>query len=336
MSAAFIEQLQQGLALCGNPAGPVLVGVSGGADSVALLRGLHQLAGEASGFALFVLHVDHGLRDDSAEEAAWVCELAQQLSIPCETVGLDVRSISNQSGVGIEEAARNARYAAFVEEANRQGCRFVAVAHHRDDNVETVLHHVVRGTGLQGLAGIPRTRRLTDSLTLIRPLLDVGRAEIVSFLDEQGSGYVEDPSNFDVVFTRNRIRSELIPTLESEFNPQVRSAIHRLSNQARDANEMVTRYATSLLHRACEMVSASEVCVRCDMLREEPSAAIRAMMVRVWIEQGWPRKKMGFAEWESLSELVSGQSVGCGRDLPGGVNAARKKATLTLRLGSEA
>lgn len=127
MSAAFIQQLQQGLALCGNPAGSVLVGVSGGADSVALLRGLHQLAGAASGFSLFALHVDHGLRDDSAAEAAWVCDLAGQLSIAYETAVVDVRSISNQSGVGIEEAARNARYRVFVDEANRRGCRFVAV-----------------------------------------------------------------------------------------------------------------------------------------------------------------------------------------------------------------
>jgi tRNA(Ile)-lysidine synthase len=211
----------------------------------------------------------------------------------------------------------------------------VAVAHHRDDNVETVLHHIVRGTGLQGLAGVPRIRQLTGSLTLIRPLLDVGRTDIMSFLGENGSDYLEDPSNSDVVFTRNRIRNELIPTLESDFNPQLRSAIHRLSNQARDAHALVTRYATSLLHRTCEIVNTSEVRVRCDLLREEPPAAIRAMMVRVWTEQEWPRKKMGFAEWESLSELVLGQSIGCGRDLPGGVNAARKKATLTLRLGSE-
>lgn len=307
--------------------GTVLVAVSGGADSIALLAALSEL-GKAADFDCHVVHVNHQLRDDADDDAKFVEQFATDLGLDCDVVSADVREMAKEQGIGIEEAARKVRYGAFVECARQCGAKFVAVAHHQDDQVETVLHHIVRGTGLKGLEGIPRTRELSDGVTLIRPMLDVPRSVVMRFIEERGLQYREDETNRDNAFTRNRIRNELLPQLERDFNPQVRAALLRLSQQAMEAQAVVDERVLSLIERCCEFTE-SNVRVRCDLLRDVPRSLVRSLMREVWINQNWPRQKMGFDEWDSLAGVVSGELAG--RDLPGGVNVSRRRATMLLR-----
>ena len=295
---------------------------------MALLVGLKAVSNHF-GFDCQVVHVNHLLRDDADDDASFVERLAADLGLNCEVVTVDVRARAAEQGVGIEEAARKARYQAFVDCAKQRKAKFVATAHHQDDQAETVLHHILRGTGLKGLQGIPRTRDLGDGITLIRPMLDIPRSMIVEFVGEQDIAFRQDETNFDTTFTRNRIRNELLPLLERDFNPQVRIALLRLSQQAGDAQAIVDGHVAALFDRVCECTE-SEVRVRCDLLRDVRRSVVRALMRAIWIRQHWPRQKMGFDEWESLAEVVEGRLTG--RDLPGGVNVSRRRATMTLRV----
>lgn len=319
----FVESLATGLGELG-PNGQLLIGVSGGADSVALLHGLVKLPERPQ---LFVVHIDHQLRPTSESDARWVSDFAEQLGVPCTVVTEDVAKVAEVERIGIEEAARNVRYGAFADEAERIGANYVAVAHHADDNVETILHNIVRGTGLHGLCGIPQRRQLTDNVELVRPMLSIRRAQILEYLCENNVSFLNDETNSDTVFTRNRIRHELLPLLERDFNPQVRDAIERLAQQASDVTAAVDEQVQQLLSRVCSEVDGV-IRIRCDLLRKVPRSIVRSLMRAVWIEQQWPRQKMGFHEWDSLAAIVFDECSG--RDLPGGVNASRRRAVLAL------
>ncbi|HEU5322123.1 MAG TPA: tRNA lysidine(34) synthetase TilS, partial [Methylomirabilota bacterium] len=191
----------------------VLVGVSGGPDSVALLHALLALA-PAWRLALHVLHVDHGLRPDSARDADVVRALGARLG-----VAVDVAAVRVGPG-SVEAAARAARHAALEAAADRLGAHRIALGHTADDQAETVLMRLLAGTGVRGLAGIPPCRG-----RLVRPLLDVRRAEVLQALEAAGLPWVEDPSNDDPTFFRNRVRHQLIPLLTSGDDPDIVSRL---------------------------------------------------------------------------------------------------------------
>jgi len=205
---------------------PILLGVSGGTDSLALLHGLKTL-----GFNLVVAHVDHSLRPESREEARYVQQLADSQGIPFYCQRIDVGEIAETQGQSIEEAAREVRYQFLFEQARAQECQAVAVAHHADDQVETILMHFLRGAALPGLTGMPYRRIMAQwdqKIPLVRPLLDIWRKEIEAYVGEIGLTPCYDVSNLDTTYYRNRIRHELIPLLET-YNPKVKTVIWRMA-----------------------------------------------------------------------------------------------------------
>ena len=203
----------------------LLVAVSGGPDSTALLHGLCKVASRL-GVTLTAACVDHGLRSDSADEAREVQRRSQGLHIPCEILRVDVNR-GRKAHVSIQEAARNARLAALESAAVRLGCPKVALGHTADDQAETVLFRILRGTGIAGLAGIPYRRGV-----FIRPLLDVRRAEILAFLSKRKVAFFSDPSNANRRYSRSRIRHDVLPLLAKE-NPRVVEALLALAHEAR-------------------------------------------------------------------------------------------------------
>ncbi len=222
----------------------VLVAVSGGPDSVALLAALRAYAPERD-LRLTVGHLDHMLRPESVDDAAWVAQLAAGWGIPAILDARDVRRLAVESGRGIEDAARTARYAFLAAAALRSNATTVAVAHQADDQAETVLMNFVRGTGLAGLRGMtpaaryPLTAAQVAALEdvrgprsetwpprLVRPLLDVPRAEIEAWLAERGIQARVDATNADPAFLRNRLRTSLIPAIEA-LNPAFKDALTR-------------------------------------------------------------------------------------------------------------
>lgn len=207
------------------PAGArVLVAVSGGADSMALLHLLWVLSSEIP-FAVEVAHLDHAIRDASAGDAEFVGQVCGKLGLAFHCCRVDVPALASDLGIGMEEAARRARMEFLLDTARRTGCDLVALGHQRGDQAETVLHRMLRGSGGLGLGGMRLKRDI-----FIRPLLFFGREEIQRYLESQGIAWVEDESNRELVYTRNRIRHCLLPQMRA-FNPRVEEGLARLGRR---------------------------------------------------------------------------------------------------------
>lgn len=299
----FVVDLRRGLEGCQIGNERLLVAVSGGADSVALLLGLHQLASENS-LELVVVHYNHQLRGRASEEdAAWVAELAKALAIPCE-IGLANDSTLTANSSALEETARKLRYRFFDDVATKLGCRTIALAHTADDQVETVLHHLFRGTGMAGLRGMLRVRQSEAGHRLVRPMLQVARVSVEAFLLERGQAFRTDQTNVDISLTRNRIRHVLLPMLRDQINPQVDAAIGRLAEQAGEIDEFLREEANHLLD-VCLRDVQTDTC-RLDVieLANRPKHLIRQMFRELWSRQGWPLQAMGFEQWNRLVTVL--------------------------------
>lgn len=221
------------------PQQTVLVAVSGGPDSVALLHVLEGLRHRWK-LKLVVCHLNHQLRGkDSAADAAFVRSLGARLGLSVYGKTCNVRALASRRGLGLEEAGREARYRFLRAAQKKYRADRIALGHSRDDQVETILHHLLRGSGLRGLEGMTPIR---DEV-FIRPLLDVNRADILDFLSAGGHNYRMDSSNQDRRFLRNRIRLDLLPLLERDYNPQVREALLKLSKLAQVDNALLDAQA---------------------------------------------------------------------------------------------
>ena len=224
----------------------IAVGVSGGADSVALLRFLAALRPQFS-WDLVVCHIHHGLRGAEADrDECFVRALAEQLGLPCAVSRIDAAALALRDHISVEEAGRMARYAFFAQTAGEGGR--IATAHTLDDSIETVLMNLVRGTGLRGLCGIPRIRG-----NIVRPLLDCTRAEVEDYLGALGQPYCTDSTNLTDDYTRNRIRHDILPRL-CELNPNFTGAMARMLPRltAQQAlTDCLAAQSAQQLHAAC-------------------------------------------------------------------------------------
>ncbi len=215
-----------------RPGQRVAVAVSGGADSVALLRTLHALR-EPLGLVLSVIHVHHGIRGPEADaDLEFVTEFGEQLALPIRVERADVPRRATENGETIEEAARTVRYALFGSLLDSGGADLVATAHTLDDQAETVMIKMLRGAWTEGLGGIHPILKCGRG-AVVRPFLEVSRAAVETYLTQIGQTWREDASNADLAFTRNRVRHRLLPVLR-EFNPQIGTQLARMAAVARD------------------------------------------------------------------------------------------------------
>lgn len=231
----------------------VLVAVSGGCDSVALLDVLRRLAAEPGRrWKLACAHLNHKLRDDADADARFVRELADRLELPCIIEEADVPAIAAERSESVETAARAVRYEFFARAAGSVGATAVATGHHADDNVETILDRIVRGTHLRGLGGIPAERELAGErgIRIVRPLLAVRREQIEQFCLRHDLAWRDDPTNADTAYRRNFIRHELLPLLRDRINPRVDDALLRLAGAAGDSEEHLAAAGRELLAAA--------------------------------------------------------------------------------------
>ena len=313
----------------------VIVAVSGGADSVALLRGLHTLrcdlaqSGISSQGRLLVVHINHLLRgDESDADAEFVRELASQLDLPSEFIIAADEFVVSKLGDGIEAAARNARYTLLEKAAGQHGARYIVTAHTADDQAETVLHRIIRGTGLRGLAGMARARRL-GCATLLRPLLAIRRAELTEYLSELGQSFRLDSSNDNLDFTRNRIRHQVIPLVEQTINPGFADALRRLAMLAGEAQSAIDESIETLFAR-CVLSTTREVRVNVGMLADIHRHVVRELFSLIWRHQEWPMRAMGFDEWELLAAMAVDRRP-YSATLPGAIEATLADKTLILQ-----
>ena len=296
--------------LRGAAPGPGVVAVSGGADSVALLC---ALAAAPPPGGLVVAHLNHRLRGADADaDAAFVGGLLPDLPHRIETV--DVQAAA--AGDNLEATARRVRYDFLAEVARSTGAGWVATGHTADDQAETVLHRLIRGTGLRGLRGIAASRELAPGIRLVRPLLTVSRQAVIEYLRAVGQPWREDETNQDPAFTRNRIRHELLPVLRT-FNPAIADTLGRIATQADEVFAEIETAAAELL-RSAEHPRVGPVCV----LDRPPLAAAVPSLVRevlnlLWAREGWPRGDLTATHWDRAAAVVRGEVPAW--DLPGGI-----------------
>ena len=289
-----------------------LVGVSGGRDSVALLHGLLD-AGYRN---LIVCHLDHGLRPDSDEDARFVARLAAACGVESAIAREDVDLRSREQRVSIETAGRDARLAFFSKVAARHDCSSLLLAHHADDQVETLLHHLARGSGLAGLGGmLPLQQSRGGGLRVIRPLLRVWRSDIENYVALHQLEFREDPSNRDPRFTRNRVRHRLIPEIEAVFGRNVREALLRTAEICRGED---------LYLQTQTPAPARELSV--PVLRDMP-LALQRRTIRAWLKlHAVP--KISFETVESVRSLIDGKRAKV--NLPGNLHARRRAKRIFL------
>ena len=274
---------------------PWVVAVSGGSDSVGLLRFLH-----AMGVSLSVAHLNHGTRGEASRlDAEFVEELAKTLQVPFDLGHWEPSRASH-----FEADARKARLDWLGSVATRRGAGAVVLGHTLDDQAETVLHRILRGTGLRGMAAIPSRRRLLQNVVLLRPFLGVTRQQIRDWLALENQDYREDATNADLNQTRARIRHDLIPKLEAEYNPKVKEALARLAGFASEANRAIERplltaeSKTIFSSSADSVVYSKRAFTRCAMV-------IRVELLRLaWRRFGWPEGAMTQSRWKRLAKLA--------------------------------
>jgi tRNA(Ile)-lysidine synthase len=305
----------------------VLAAVSGGADSTALLHLMHAMRSRL-GITLAVAHLNHGLRGGAADaDARFVESLAGRLGLTFhgECIRLD------PSRGSVEERGRRARYNFFRRLAEEHGYTKIALGHHMDDNAEAVLLHLLRGSGIRGLSGIPPVR----GERIIRPLIDLRRAEIIAFVREHGISFVQDESNADPRFDRNRVRQSLIPLLQKEFNPNVTAVLHRTADLCRQEERWMQTLLAPILEEAMESLDSRGMVLRARRLADEPPAVQRRLLRDGLQRWRGSLKRIGMDHIDALIDLLGPQSDGKRLCLPNRIGVQRRGPRLhfTIRPG---
>ncbi len=306
----------------------LLVGVSGGLDSVALLHLLaEQMAGE--GWVLGVGHVNHGIRGAAAHaDEEFVCALGKTLGIPVHVHRADVPSHAAQRGISVEMSAREVRKAAFTGWMKRFKYDALLLAHTLDDQAETVLLRLVRGTGLTGLAAMARESQWAGD-RVIRPLLDTTKEALKSAMLERGVEWREDESNKDSDFLRNRVRHELLPLLSERFNPKIRLALVRLSELVREEDALLNQMALEDTEKCLKPLNPSSLDV--SMLNQLVIPRRRRVVMNWLFAQGIDPEEVQFDLVERVIQLCACTDGFAQLDLRNGKSIERAYDTLEIK-----
>jgi tRNA(Ile)-lysidine synthase len=299
---------------------PAVVAVSGGADSTALLDALVRWREQKSlTGTITAAHLNHQLRDqESDEDEAFVRQLAARFGLPISVQRIDVAEAARQERVNLEAIARRLRYRFVQHVAESSGADIVLTAHTRDDQVETILMRLLRGSGARGLRGIHPQRLLGDRVRLLRPLLAVTRSDVIEHCENYALTFRNDSSNLSTDLTRNRIRHTLLPLLRT-FNPAIDETLIRTSQLIADDHDFLKKIASELFARA-HQDSTLDV-----KLLGSAHAAIRRRVLQSWLrrERGL-LKRIDAVHITALENLVLQSQSGRVVELPGGVRVVRE------------
>ena len=304
----------------------VLVGVSGGPDSVALVHIMLYLAPKFS-FQVAIAHLNHDLRrDESARDEAFVVSLAEQLNLPVHVERQDVRRHQRNCRLSLEEAARQVRYRFYDAIASKFGYEKIALGHHSDDNAELILMYLLRGSGPLGLSGIPPLR----DARIIRPLMDLKRTEILDYIAAKSLDCVVDSSNRDSQYLRNRVRNRLLPQLKAEYNPKLVESLNRLASIL-DAEE---RWIESLIQPIFEKVIVFEKQGRIgfdiEQLNQQNIAVRRRLIRNAVLKVKGNLRRMAYVHIEDAVKLAQKAAASGALDLPDRIRIYRHNDVLTI------
>ncbi|MDP3703784.1 MAG: tRNA lysidine(34) synthetase TilS [Candidatus Omnitrophota bacterium] len=307
----------------------VVVGVSGGLDSVTLLHLLVRLR-PSMRLTVYAVHVDHQLRAESGEDASFVQELTARLNVPVVVDRRDMAALCRREGWSLEDGARRIRYQCFVEAAARYSARVVALAHTADDQAETVLMRLLRGSGLTGLAGIPVAREIAG-VHIVRPLLHCWRQELAAYLTRVGLTHRDDASNTDRRFVRNRIRHELLPLLARDYNPNIKAALVQLAGQSRVDHAYLQSAAQRYWKRVARATRSGDVSLKLPTLARQPEALQRELVRQALRQIRGDLNQFEFRHWRELERLMQAPPARAAVHLPGGVQVIREADQLRFQ-----
>lgn len=304
-----------------------VVAISGGPDSVALAHLALQLSQQGVFRKVVLAHLNHQLRgDDSDADEVFVHSLAEHWGLPVVSERIDVAG--RAVGRNLEQTAREIRYAWLADVARAETADWVATGHTADDQAETVLHHVLRGSGLAGLAGIAARMSLAAEVVLIRPLLKLARAEVHAYLNERNLSSRVDSSNADTSLTRNRLRHVVLPLVRETVNPAVVDALTRLAEQARETQAEIDDIGGRHLSALEKPRAGDMVILGRPELAALPDFWIREVFRAVWKREGWPMGEMTSSDWRILPRLVFGDPPA--HDFPGPVHVRVQRHVVQL------
>lgn len=310
----------------------LLLAVSGGADSMALLNLIVGLAPDLD--RIKVVHVNHGLRGaESDADEDFVLEQCIEYGVECLSVRIDQDAVSSSS----EDSLRKLRYAAFVDSARAVDARWVVLAHHQDDNIETFLIRLLRGTGLRGLKGIPFTRDVDSTLKdckFVRPLLDVPRALIEAWFQQSAVSFREDSSNETDVYLRNRIRQGLVPSIDAIGIRDWREKVAQLLDEINARNDSIGEdVKTILASGAVTSLPLGGVRFPLALFSTTRWEIFREFLVEIWLKENWPQQQLSRKHWLIVQELLSEALLSPhpkGIDLPGQIRFEVKQKTVRV------
>lgn len=316
-----------------NPGDRIIVGVSGGRDSVCLLFLLNKLSKEW-GFSLFAVHVNHMLRGEESErDKTFVKDLCKALNVPCMAVNTDVQAMAKAQRMSVEEAGRTARYKAFNSAARKlsrqSGTSYskVALAHHRDDNVETILLNLARGTGINGLKGMMPVSEQGD-LTVIRPLLAVGRSDLEKYVKDNKLVFVDDSSNFSEDYARNKIRLNVIPELQ-KVNSRASEHISEIAGTLSQVRDYMDGQISRAMNRIVDRRDDS-IAIDIRLLSDEDDAIRTGIIHRSIGELAGTMKditRIHVRDVISLADKQTGRRI----ELPYGLVASKSYDNIIIR-----
>ncbi|MFZ3048994.1 MAG: tRNA lysidine(34) synthetase TilS [Desulfatirhabdiaceae bacterium] len=308
-----------------QPSDSILIGVSGGPDSVALMHILLYVSSTRR-WRIGVAHLDHGLRPGVCEaDARFVESMCRNLNLPCYSDQADVKQFRRQHHLSMEEAARILRYRFFYQTAAAHGFNRIALGHHADDNAELVLMNVFRGSGMTGVSGIPSTRN-----QIVRPLIRVRRTELIRFLEENHLPFVTDASNFDVRYTRNRIRQTILPLLESAINPNIVDTLNRFSDIMRQENDWIETLICDQLASCKTGQGSGYIRVPALAIRSLHPAAGRRIIRQAIHHVKGNLRKISFSHIEAILHMISASAIPGVIHLPDQITAIYSKDDLCI------
>jgi tRNA(Ile)-lysidine synthase len=315
----------------------VVIAVSGGADSVALLLALRELVREGKlSLSLIVAHFNHGLREEAKEDATWIERLAKQLELEFVLDQGDVRGRAEKNKDNLEQAARRSRYEFLQDVALKKETSIIVTAHTMDDQAETVLLRLMRGSGAEGLGGIEPVRLLKgeSEVLLVRPLLGwTRRADTEDYCRELGIDFRLDAMNDDARFARVRVRKELLRLMQT-FNEQVVETLARTAAVLReDAAELRASAEILLVEASDEKEPFSTVAPLSIEVLSNASSSLRRRALRLWLERGrGDLRRLGMVHIQQIESLLIGQQGGRVVVLPGGQTVERRKRKLLFHV----
>ncbi len=304
------------------PGTTVILGVSGGPDSVALMNVLHVLKTDLR-CSIHVAHLDHALRPDSRADAEFTCQAAERLELPCSIRREDVRTLAASLSMSLEEAGRKARYDYFQQLLRKYPGGRIATAHHVDDTIETFFLRILRGSSLQGIQGIRPVHG-----DIIRPFAHTTRNEILEYLQNTGVQYRIDPTNLTISADRNFIRHDVIPAVQERF-PQYRKPLARTMELIGQEDRFISLQASELFSRAVQSIDSGLV-LSIEQLRQADEVLVARVIIMALYETAGPHARIGRVHVESMKQMIYSENPSGRINLPSRLEAVRSYSELRI------